>query len=198
MSLCALVCSAALLVAEAPPAYQPLVAGARWNYACSGGVTATRTIATGAINNVAGFINTLTLTIPGQPQIQWGELEISGVQGTLIGGFTFPPTYPSVPINPPQLELPNNPVIGQTYAFPDGFGGTVAVTYAGLTTLSEPTAVYTGVAVFRELDSGQPPIPFPRTRYMVKGLGEVQTDLGAVPAQNLPAMTCQLFSYNLP
>ena len=186
-----------VILAAALVPLQPLNPGARWNYACTGGIAAVRTMGLGIVNNVAGNLNTITLTIPGQPQVQWGELEINDSRGILLGGFVFPPTYPNVPINPPQLELPNNPVIGQTFQLGDGFGGTITVTYAGLTTVSAPNAVYTGVSVFKESDSGQPPIPFPRTRYMARGIGEVQTDFGAVSAQNLPATTCQLVSYSL-
>lgn len=152
----------------------------------------------GMINNVAGVVNSMTVTIPGQPQVQWGELESADSRGILIGGFTFAPTYPSVPINPPQVELPSNPVIGQMFQFGDGFGGTVTVTYAGLTTVGAPMGVFAGVSVFKEVDSGEPRVPLTRTRYMKPGIGEVQTDFGAVSAMNLPATTCGLVSYSIP
>ena len=187
----------AAVVAQASQFYQPLVAGARWNYACTGGITATRSLALGAINSQPGYLNTLTLTIPGQPQVQWSELDLNGPEGMRLGGFAFPPTYPSAQINPPQVEIPNNPVFNQNVSFPDGFGGTLTVTYTGLGTLSVPAGTFTGVAIFKETDNGGPPLPFPRTRYMAKGVGEVQMDLSAVAAQNLPAVTCQLVSYSL-
>lgn len=178
--------------------YQPLVAGARWTYSCSGGISALRTISNGSINAVSGFVNMLTLTIPGSPSVQVGELQTNDSQGTKTGGWVFAPTFPSVQINPPQLELPVNPVMGQNLTFPDGYGGTVAVTYAGLTTVTGYANVYTGVAVFKETDNGHPPVPFPRTVYMVKGIGEVQTDIAASSQLNLPATTCTLASYSIP
>jgi hypothetical protein len=178
--------------------YQPLVAGARWIYSCSGGIAASRTISSGSINGVPGFVNMLSLTIPGQPSVQFGELQTNDSQGTKTGGWVFAPTVLSVPINPPQLELPVNPVMGQNFTFPDGYGGTVTVTYAGLTTVTGYANVYTGVAVFKETDNGHPPVPFPRTLYMVKGIGEVQTDLAASSQLNLPATTCTLASYSIP
>jgi hypothetical protein len=178
--------------------YQPLVAGARWVYSCSGGISAVRTISNGSINAASGFVNVLSLTIPGQPSVQFGELQMNDSQGTKTGGWIFAPTVPSVQINPPQLELPVNPVMGGNVTFPDGYGGTVTVTYAGLTTVTGYANVYTGVAVFKETDNGHPPVPFPRTVYMVKGIGEVQTDLAASSQLNLPATTCTLASYSIP
>jgi hypothetical protein len=178
--------------------YQPLVAGARWVYSCSGGISAVRTISNGSINAVSGFVNMLSLTIPGQPGVQFGELQMNDAQGMKTGGWVFAPTVPSVQINPPQLELPVNPVMGQNFTFPDGYGGTVTVTYAGVTTVTGYANVYTGVAVFKETDNGHPPLPFPRTVYMVKGIGEVQTDLAATSQLNLPATTCTLASYSIP
>jgi hypothetical protein len=189
-----------ILVAVQPPPsmepYQPLVNGAQWNYSCSGGIAAKRTISTGSINGFGGYVNMLTLSIPGQATVQFGELQNNDSLGTKIGGFVFAPTIPSVPINPPQLELPINPVIGQMLSFPDGYGGTVTVTYAGLATVNGYLRVFPGAAVFKEVDSGHPPIPYPRNVYMVKGIGEVQTDFSAT--QNTPAMTCSLANYNIP
>lgn len=193
----AVLLAGALAQASIQP-YQPLVAGARWVYSCSGGISAVRTISNGSINAVSGFVNMLSLTIPGQPSVQFGELQVNDAQGTKTGGWVFAPTVPSVQINPPQLELPVNPVMGQNFTFPDGYGGTVTVTYAGVTTVTGYANVYTGVAVFRETDNGHPPLPFPRTVYMVKGIGEVQTDLAATSQLNLPATTCTLASYSIP
>lgn len=188
---------AVLLAANTGPQfapYQPLVAGMRWNYVCDGGITATRTIATGSIQALSGFLNTITLNIIGQPALQYGELQTNDSQGTRIGGFTFPPTYPGIPIDPPQVELPINPVIGQSVQFPDGAGGVVTVTYQGVATLTVPAGTYTA-GVFKEVDSNaQPPIPFPRIEYMVRGFGEVASQIAAFPSQNLPATTCQLQS----
>jgi hypothetical protein len=189
---------AGLLAQASLQPYQPLVAGARYVYSCSGGISAVRTISNGSINGFSGFANMLSLTIPGQPSAQFGELEMNDSLGTKTGGWMFAPTYPSVQINPWQLELPVNPVIGQTLTLPDGYGGTITVTYAGLTTVTGYARVYTGVAVFKETDSGHPPVPFPRTLYMVKGVGEVQTDLAASQQLNLPATTCTLVSYTMP
>jgi hypothetical protein len=197
MTLLAVLLAGALAQANLQP-YQPLVAGARWIYSCSGGISANRTISNGSINGVSGFVNMLSLTIPGQPSVQFGELQMNDSQGTKTGGWVFAPTYPSVQINPPQLELPVNPVIGQSFSLPDGYGGTITVTYAGLTTVTAYAQVFTGVAVFKETDNGHPPLPFPRTVYMVKGIGEVQIDLAASPPLNLPATTCTLASYSIP
>ncbi|MGA3038243.1 MAG: hypothetical protein ABSE64_12255 [Vulcanimicrobiaceae bacterium] len=197
MMVIAALLAGALAQASLQP-YQPLVSGARYVYSCSGGMSAVRTIAGGSINGVSGFANMLSLTIPGQPSVQFGELQTNDSQGTKTGGWLFAPTYPSVQINPPQLELPINPVLGQNLSLPDGYGGTITVTYAGLATVTGYARVYTGVAVFKETDSGHPPVPFPRTVYMVKGIGEVQTDLAASQALNLPATTCTLASYSIP
>lgn len=191
---------AALLVAanNAPqfPAYQPLVQGLRWNYVCDGGITATRTISTGSIQSISGFLNTIALNIPGQPSVQYGELEMNSAQGTYIGGFTFPPTYPGIQVNPPQIELAINPVIGQSVQFPDGAGGIVTVTYTGIATMTVPAGTYTA-GIFKEVDSNaQPPIPFPRIVYMVRGFGEIASQMAAFPAQSLPATTCQLQSFS--
>lgn len=196
MVLAALLAGTLALIPFQP--YQPLVAGARYVYSCSGGIAATRTVSNGSINGVSGFVNMLSLTLPGQPSVQFGELQMNDAQGTKTGGWVFAPTYPSVQINPPQVELPLNPVIGQNVSLPDGYGGTITVTYAGLTSVTGYAQVYTGVAVFKETDSGNPPLPFPRTMYMVKGIGEVQTDLAASPQLHLPATTCTLASYSIP
>ena len=197
MALFALLFVGALAQVSLQP-YQPLVSGARYVYSCSGGISAVRTITNGSINGVNGFVKSLALTIPGQPSTQFGSLQMNDSQGTKTGGWVFAPTYPSVQINPPQLELALNPVIGQNFSLPDGYGGTITVTYAGLTTVTSYARVYTGVAVFKETDNGHPPLPFPRTLYMVKGIGEVQTDLAATPALNMPATTCTLVSYSIP
>lgn len=186
----------ALAAAPAFAPFQPLAQGMRWNYTCNDGISATRSISTGAVQNVSGFVNMLTVNIPGQASVQYGELELNDSQGTKIGGFVFSPTYPSVPIDPPQLELPLNPVIGQSVSFPDGSGGTVTVTYQGLSTVTVPAGIYTS-AVFRETDSGSGgAVPFPKTTYMVRGIGEIASQTASLPAQNLPATTCQLVSYS--
>jgi len=88
--------------------------------------------------------------------------------------------------------------LGQNITLPDGYGGTITVTYAGLATVTGYARVFTGVAVFKETDSGNPPIPFPRTVYMVKGIGEVRTDLAGSQGLNLPATSCTLANYSIP
>ena len=176
--------------------YQPLVVGARWNYACSDGIAAARTLVPGSVGPSSGFMNSLVFTIPGQPQVQYGELQTNDALGTRIGGFALAPTMPTATINPPQLEFPAEPVIGQTFAFPDGYGGTVTVTYAGFSTVATQAGRF-NAGVFKEADNGRTPIPFPMTRYMVKGVGEVGFQIGPL-AQSLPPTTCQLANYSIP
>ena len=188
------------LLGAGPSPFQPyqfLAQGARWNYVCNDGITATRAITLGSIGTQAGYADTFAFNVPGQPSVQFGELELNDSQGTRTAGFLFAPTFPSIAISPPQIEFAINPVIGQSVSFPDGAGGVVTVTYQGFANVSVPAGIYNAGVFTESSNSAQPPIPFPRTLYMVRGMGVVEFQQAAWPAQNLPAATCGLFSFNL-